>query len=673
MTGTEKAAAAQAPVARVLPLLPVAHLDREFDYLIPADLDEQARPGVRVRVRFSGRLVDGFLLERRDSSEHRGRLAWLDRIVSAEQVLTPEVRRLVDAVADRYAGTRADVLRLAIPPRHAKVEAETPDPVPPPERPTVDADAWASYVHGGNFVDALAAGRSPRAVWQALPGEDWCLRLAELAGVVASSGRGVVLVVPDQRDLDRLVAACENLLGAQHVVGLAAGLGPSARYRRWLAALRGTARVVVGTRASVFAPTPDLGLIVVWDDGDSSLSEPRSPYPHAREVALLRAHTAGCAVVVAGHARTAEAQALVESGWAHDLVAARDTVRARSPKITALADSDQALARDPGARAARLPAIAFAAARQALAAGSGVLVQVPRRGYVPSLACAKCRAPARCRRCNGPLALPAAAGPDGAGSPTCKWCGVADTGHRCHACGARALRAVVVGAGRTAEELGRAFAGVAVHTSGGSDVKAEIEAGPKLVVATVGAEPVMPGGYGAALLLDGWALLGRADLRAAEETLRRWMTASTLVRSHRDGGQVVVVADSGIPTVQALVRWDPVWHARAQLAERAEVGFPPAVHLAAVDGTAVSVTDLLDATVLPDGAELLGPVPLPPGERLPFASDEPEPDDVQRMLVRVPRGAGRALARALADAQAVRSAKRTPGPVRVQVDPLRIG
>ncbi len=169
-------------MARVLPLLPVAHLDREFDYLIPADLDEQARPGVRVRVRFSGRLVDGFLLERRDSSEHRGRLAWLDRIVSAEQVLTPEVRRLVDAVADRYAGTRADVLRLAIPPRHAKVEAETPDPVPPPERPTVDADAWASYVHGGNFVDALAAGRSPRAVWQALPGEDWCLRLAELAG-----------------------------------------------------------------------------------------------------------------------------------------------------------------------------------------------------------------------------------------------------------------------------------------------------------------------------------------------------------------------------------------------------------------------------------------------------------------------------------------------------------
>ncbi|MEE2035578.1 primosome assembly protein PriA, partial [Rhodococcus sp. CC-R104] len=228
----------------------------------------------------------------------------------------------------------------------------------------------------------------------------------------------------------------------------------------------------VGTRAAVFAPTPQIGLLVVWDDGDDLHCEPRSPYPHTREVAALRAHAAGAAVVIAGHARTAETQALVDAGWAHDLTASRDVVRARAPKITALADSEQAWARDPAARAARLPAIAFAAARSALGAGAPVLVQVPRRGYVPALACGKCRAPARCRRCNGPLALPSAGGPDGAAIPACRWCGVADARHRCHACGAVSLRAVVVGAGRTAEELGRAFPGVQVVTSGGADVKA---------------------------------------------------------------------------------------------------------------------------------------------------------------------------------------------------------
>jgi len=184
---------------------------------------------------------------------------------------------------------------------------------------------------------------------------------------------------------------------------------------------------------------------------------------------------------------------------------------------------------------------------------------------------------------------------------------------------------------------------------------------------------VAAGGYGAALLLDGWALLGRADLRASEETMRRWLTASALVRPASEGGRVVVVADSGIPTVQALVRWDPVGHAAAEVAERAEVGFPPAVHMAAVDGAAPAVAALLEATHLPAGAELLGPVPLPPGQRLPFGADDPEPDEVHRMLVRVPRDRGRALGSALRSAQAGRTARRTDGPLRVQMDPPRVG
>lgn len=673
LSGVTSGAASELPIARVLPLLPLAHLDREFDYLVPAQFDSDAKPGVRVRIRFAGRLVDGYILERAATSDHSGKLGFLDRVVSAERVLTPEITELVSAVAHRYAGTRADVLRLAVPPRHAKVESEPVPEVPSIAAPT-DVTGWDQYTHGGAFVDAVRANRSPRAVWQALPGEDWPRRIAEIAAVTASSGRSTVIVVPDQRDLDRMTAACESVVGADTVVALSAGLGPAKRYRRWLAALRREVSIVVGTRSSVFAPVQNLGLMVLWDDGDDGYAEPRSPYPHAREVALLRAHGTGCAVVLAGHARTAEAEALVDAGWAHDLVAPRETVRARQPHIVALADSDHALARDPGARAARLPAIAFEAARAALKDGLGVLVQVPRGGYVPSLACGKCRNPARCRRCNGPLSLPSAPGADGAGSPTCRWCGVADTNHKCTVCGSRTLRAVVIGAHRTAEELGRAFPGVPVHTSGGASVLDSVAPGPSLVISTVGAEPRIPDGYGAALLLDGWALLGRADLRAAEETLRRWMTAGALVRSGADGGRVVVVAESEIPTVQALVRWDPVGHARSQLDERVEVRFPPAVHVAAIDGTTAAITALVENTALPEDTEILGPVELPEGQRLPAGGGEDRiPGDVQRILLRVPRRDGGALARSLADSQAASSAKKSTEAVRVQIDPIRIG
>ncbi|MGO9217373.1 MAG: primosome assembly protein PriA, partial [Streptosporangiaceae bacterium] len=123
-------AAAVLPVAQVAVDIPLAHLDRPFDYLIPERLSDQAVPGCRVRVRFAGQLVDGYLLDRAAESGHQGRLARLERVVSPEPVLSPEIMALAREVADRYAGTLADVLRLAIPPRHARTESAASLPVP---------------------------------------------------------------------------------------------------------------------------------------------------------------------------------------------------------------------------------------------------------------------------------------------------------------------------------------------------------------------------------------------------------------------------------------------------------------------------------------------------------------------------------------------------------------
>jgi len=661
------------PVARVLPMLSVPHLDRDFDYLVSAEQSDDAQPGVRVRVRFHGRLVDGFVLERRNDTDHPGKLGWLDRVVSAEPVLTAEIRRLVDAVAARYAGTRPDVLRLAIPARHARVERERRPNLaaPAPALPSpVDPSGWEVYGRGGQFLAALAESRAARAVWQALPGESWADRFAEAAAQTIRTGRTALAIVPDQRDLDVLWCAASTRIHEDSVVALSAGLGPATRYRRWLAALRGTARLVIGTRSAVFAPLSDLGLVMVWADADDTLAEPRAPYPHAREVAMLRAHQARCAALIGGYGRTAEAHALVRGGWAHDIVAARPVVRARTPRVVALDDSGYADERDPAARTARIPSIGLRAARSSLQAGAPVLVQVPRRGYVPSLACARCRTIARCRHCTGPLSLH-----EREPALVCRWCGSIEPTRRCARCGSDAVRAVVVGARRTAEELGRAFPGTAVITSSGDGVVADVAAGPALVVATPGAEPRASGGYGTALLLDTWALLGRQDLRAAEDALWRWMSAAALVRARGDGGVVLVVAESSIPTVQSLIRWDPVGHAEAELTARTEVGLPPSVHMAAVDGTAGAVAALLDAAGLPDPetmqADLLGPVELPPGVRRPAGT--PANVRVTRMLVRVPREQGLALAAALRRGVSVLSARQTHEPARVQMDPLNVG
>ncbi len=648
---TAREPAALDPVARLMVDVPLAHLDRPFDYLVPDGLDAEITAGSRVRVRFAGRLVDAYVLERRAVSDHDGKLAFIERAVGGEPVLTAQTTALFRAVADRWAGNFVDVVRLGVPSRHAGAEASVREPAPRPQPPA--RTGFERYRAGPAFLAALATGRAARAVWSALPGESWPDRLAEVVQVALAAGRGAIVVVPDARDLARLdVALTVSLGGGQHVA-LSADLGPAERYRRWLAVRRGDVKAVIGVRAAAYAPVRDLGLLAIWDDGDDLYDEPRAPYAHARDVLVLRSSLTGAALLVAGHARTAEAQLLLDSGWAHEVVADRAVLRAAAPRVAATGD-DAELARDPAAAAARLPSLAWRTTREALAAGAPVLVQVPRRGYVPSLACVRDRTPARCPVCSGPLAAAS-----GQAIATCRWCGRPAGDWACPACGGRRLRAVVVGAGRTAEELGRAFPGVPVRTSGGERVLASVGPQPALVVATPGAEPVAEDGYGAALLLDGWALLSRADLRAGEETLRRWLNAAALVRSD---GRVVVGADASIPAVQALVRWDPAGFAGRELAERAELGFAPATRMASVTGAPVAVEEMLAAAALPAGAEVVGPVPV----------GRSADGNVQRMLVRVPRALGAELATALKVAAASRSARKAADPVKLVLDPLEL-
>jgi primosomal protein N' (replication factor Y) len=638
---------------------PLPHLDRPFDYLIPADLAEFVRPGSRVRVRFAGRLVDAWVIARLDASDHDGRLSYLERGVGDEPVLTPETAALFRTIADRWSGTFADVLRLAVPPRHARAEAASSPlaegPVAPP-----DSHGWLRYRAGQPFLDAVAGGRPARAIWNCLPGEDWPARICEAVQTALAAGRGAIVVVPDARDTARLDAALSERLPRNCYVSLSAELGPEARYRRWLAVRRGAVRAVIGSRSAVYAPVEDLGLIVVLDDGDDLHAEPRAPYPHARDVAVLRSAQSGAALLIGGFGQSAESALLLESGWAQQIAADRAVIRAACPRIVALGD-DVELERDPAARSARLPALAFRAAREALASGRPVLVQVPRRGYVPSLACVNDRTPARCGHCHGPLATSSPTA-----TPACRWCGRSAGNWRCPRCQGSRLRAVVVGSSRTAEEIGRAFPGVVTRTSAGDAVLGGIPEGPSVVVATPGAEPVVAGGYGAALLLDGWALLSRADLRAGEEALRRWANAVALLAPD---GQVVVAADASLAPVQALVRWDPAGYAARELADRRELGFPPVARMATLTGTPSDVTELLSLAHLPESAEELGSIPVQSGRN---GRDRTEAGEQIRLLLRVPRPAGVALAEALHAAAAIRSSRKSGGGVRVALDPLEL-
>ena len=664
------------PVARVLVESSLPHLNRPFDYGVPAGLDEDAQPGVRVKVKFNGQDLSGFIMERVAESDAGHTLLPLAKVVSPVPVLTPEVRDLVTAVASRYAGTVSDVLRVAVPARVARLEKAYPASAETPTLETGEGaaakgpgadDAWVGFRNGLAFLRHLKDGGSPRAVLNPLQGygpAGWPQLLAQAIAAAYASGRGAVVVVPDNRDLDQLEEAVGALLPEQAVARLTAEDGPTPRYQNFLRILAGTARVAIGTRSAAYAPVKDLGLVVCWDDGDDLHIEQRAPYAHAREVLLLRAEQSGAACLLAAHSRSTEVQRLTETGWALPVEADRTLVRRTVPRVVNTADSFEQ-ERDPLARIARLPGTAWRVAKEGLERGP-VLVQVARAGYAPSLVCDHCREPARCAACQGPLAVAGASGTSAL--PQCRWCSTPAPDWHCTHCSSRKLRRGATGVIRTAEELGRAFPGKTVITSSGDQVKARVTNSKALVVATVGAEPVAEGGYAAALLLDGDSLLRRESLRASEDTVRRWFNAGALVRPAAEGGLVVVTA-ADTAAVGALLRWDPAGYAERELSLRAELQLPPAVRIASITGPRAAVghfSGAVAAQLEPAGIHLrtAGPAPLilsgPPSTRR-------SAEDVRTLLF-FPYAQAAAVTRVLRATRAATAAKRSAEPVQLRLD-----
>ena len=154
------------PVARVLLDSPVPHLDRTFDYLVPAAMAQQALPGTRVMVRFGEQEMRGWIWERGSTTTHIGRLSALRRVVSDLPVLPEGSRRLIEAVASRSCGTRSDVIRLAVPARHATTEKaerdKAPLDLPTWEPPSSSEPSWRPYDGGEEYLNSEKYEFRPR-------------------------------------------------------------------------------------------------------------------------------------------------------------------------------------------------------------------------------------------------------------------------------------------------------------------------------------------------------------------------------------------------------------------------------------------------------------------------------------------------------------------------------
>ncbi|WP_166824539.1 primosomal protein N' family DNA-binding protein [Brevibacterium limosum] len=680
--------AATDPVAQVLIDHPVPHLARTFDYAVPEKLAEAALPGVRVRVKFAGKLRDGYLLDRVGSSDHIGPLAAIQRVSGPVRVLRDDLLALSEAVARRYGGTLADVLRLAIPPRHARGEksvlkaekaaeaagkqadAQATGPANDPEQATTDDSPEEPRLLGrlGEWVLA-AAGESPGPTGEAAtqapeadgtsgpprrralactpgptPGLSWIRAGLDAARATLEAGRSVLWLVPDHRELTVLRSSLAAA-GIAEVSVLSADQSPELRWQAWLRGLLGHTRITIGTRAAAFAPVADLGLIICTDDANLNYLDQHAPYPHAREVCLLRSTIEDAELLFVSTDRSAEVQRLVEIGWLADATPIGPARRHAAP-VVFVPDEE----RDPFAWQ-RIPSRAWQIMRTALrprARDGGVpgpvLVQVPRSGYYPVFACARCQEVARCPQCQATLTTQSEVGPF-----ACRSCGYHSETFSCLRCRSNRVRSIVRGRARTVEELARALPDIEIVESGGDHISTVLDETPRLVVATTGAEPYVLGGYAAAILLD--SLWPGPWMRSIDESVARRLRAASLVRS-RDEGGAVYLGDEDELIRQTLTSFDPTTFMSRQLSDRKVLGFPPYRRILELTGAGVDIDTVLGE--IGEVEELL----------------REDAEDGQRSVSAYPFSAGDRVGTRAAEIIASRSAKKQPQ-VRVRIDDPR--
>ena len=586
-------------IARVVLESRLPQLDRLFDYAIPPSLEISAGMRVKVPLRSGNRTATGFVVAVVAESDHQGSLATVTERVSDVCVMPPELWALARAVADRQAGSAADVLRLAIPQRYVRQEkiwqnreADAPFSVSEaaevPGFPEATLDSMTQS--GARTVVAPSVGVTEGPEGKVRPRSTELV--AGLAHRVLARGQSVVIVVPDWRDIEHYRGALDDHLPSGAVVESHSDLPGATRYLNFLRGLEGTPVVVIGNRHAVYQPALNLGLIVVVEDGDDAHREPLAPYPHSRDVALVRASQADAALVFVSSVPSLSSMRWISMGFCENV---RPLVQNRPTVIpTALT-----LASDTDPSPARLPTQAHQAAKEALRTGP-VLVQVFRSGFSTGLACASCGERGACSRCQGPLRLKTAQQ-----APECAWCGLAESPWRCAACGAAVLVPRGQGIGRTVSDLGKAFPKVPVIRSDGENRLLEVGNKPALVIATRGAEPLCPGGYRVALLLDGLAMLSRESLGTLEDTLRSWEHAISMVAPD---GRVFVTEVEGSPGL-AVASGSYQSLLGQELSARELTRFPPALRMASITGPASVVADMRERILALDPlVDALGPV-----------------------------------------------------------------
>jgi primosomal protein N' (replication factor Y) len=429
-------------------------------------------------------------------------------------------------------------------------------------------------------------------------------------------GRRALVLVPEIGLTPQLVGRFRERF-AVRVAVLHSGLTDGERLVAWRECVSGQARIVLGTRSAVFAPVPQLGVVIVDEEHDASFKQHESAFRYsARDLAILRSQRAQVPIVLGSATPSLETLQNVASGRFTRLSLPRRAGQALPPRA-ALIDLREHAVR------AGIATPAIEAMQRHLHDGGQVLVYINRRGYSPTLACTACGWIAPCHDCDARLTVHL-----GARRLRCHHCGAdAPLPEKCPQCG-YPVRHVGQGTERVEETLANLFPTMpiarldrdVVRRRGDLEsVVSRIASGEARIL--VGTQMVTKGhdfpSVTLVVVLNADQGLFSTDFRAPERVAQTIVQVAGRAGRGTMAGEVLIQTEyPEHPLLASLLREGYDGFARAALEERAAAGWPPFAHVVALRASATTLpgaTDFLhQARRLarpPTGVRLLGPAP----------------------------------------------------------------
>jgi len=612
-----------AQVAFVLPLRQV------FTYRVPDELDGAARPGAHIQAPFRGRPRRGFVVER-IAETTLDRVEPLASVLDADAV-SPHLLALAHWVADYYLAPLGEVLAGALPgglegfAKSRGRKSATEDPIvrlPMPERVTLTAgqrDAVRAVDDALGYGGSAAGAFAP-VVLHGVTGSGKTEVYLRAAHRVRESGRQSLVLVPEVALGDQVVHAFRRRFGGRVGV-LHSYMGVAERRRNWELARRGSLDVVVGARSAVFAPLPQLGLIVVDEEHEPAYKQSERTKYHGRDTAVRRAQMLGIPVVLGSATPSLETLANVSRGKYRMARLPHRVDRRSMPDVRVI---DLRVEPQAGGMLSRPLLVAL---RLRLEKREQSLLFLNRRGHSHYTQCRACGWVPECPQCDVSLTLHAQPG-----AWRCHYCDhVEPFRGDCPKCGAALLRFGGAGTQRVERELAAALPDARVIRLDLDAARAGTSRGALLGAFARGEADVLLGTQMIAKgldfprvtlvgVLDADVSLHLPDFRASERTWQLLVQVSGRSGRGRHPGEVLIqTCTPEHPAVAAAAKLDEAAFLASELDGRRDAGYPPFTRLVTMRFTGADEDEVSRAATLgadaaraaADGTsvEVLGPAP----------------------------------------------------------------